>query len=135
MKKVVLISIISCNILFGSNYDLNKNQNKTLITDNTNGTHLLENKPIWENNLAWQDEEYTDNEKEAYLNNDNSDVDILYHLEDSFLNNNLGFIGFKKLDEIKSFISKDIGLKVDFAPKNNLSKTAQKYILKDVIYV
>jgi predicted nucleotidyltransferase len=68
-------------------------------------------------------------------NNDNSDVDILYHLEDSFLNNNRGFIGFKKLDEIKSFISKDIGLKVDFAPKNNLSKTAQKYILKDVIYV
>jgi hypothetical protein len=70
MKKILFTSIIACNILFGSNYDLNKNSNKTLVIDKTNGTHLSENKPIWQNNLAWQDEEYTDNEKEAYLNND-----------------------------------------------------------------
>jgi hypothetical protein len=63
MKKILFTSIIACNILFGSNYDLNKNSNKTLVIDETNGT-------VWQNNLIWQDEEYTKEEKEAYLNND-----------------------------------------------------------------
>lgn len=68
-------------------------------------------------------------------NTQNSDLDILYHLEDSFYVKYDGFIGFKRLDEIKSLVSDTIDKKVDFAPKNNLSKTAQKYILKDIIYV
>jgi len=64
-----------------------------------------------------------------------SDVDILYHLESDFHKKYSGFIGFKKLDEIKTFIGKSINKKIDLAPKTNLSKTAQKYILNEVIYV
>ncbi len=65
----------------------------------------------------------------------NSDVDLLYHLDALFLEKFGSFIGFKKLDEIKSVIEKELGLRVDLAPSNNLSKTAQKYILRDIIYV
>ena len=64
-----------------------------------------------------------------------SDLDILYHLDESFYNKYRGFIGFKRLDEIKAFISEKTDRKIDLAPKNNLSKTAQKYILSEVIYV
>lgn len=66
---------------------------------------------------------------------ENSDIDILYSLKSSFYNKYSGFIGFKKLDEIKIEISKRLNKKVDLAPKNNLSKTAKKYILKDLKYV
>jgi len=68
-------------------------------------------------------------------NTKNSDVDILYHLNDVFYKKYSGFIGFKKLDEIKKYISKSIGKKIDLAPKTNLSKTASKYILDEIIYV
>lgn len=64
-----------------------------------------------------------------------SDIDLLYHLDSMFLEQFGGFIGFKKLDEIKKVIEKELDLRVDLAPSNNLSKTAQKYILRDVIYV
>jgi predicted nucleotidyltransferase len=68
-------------------------------------------------------------------NTDNSDIDILYHLEKEFYTKYSGFIGFKKLDEIKNLISTTLNKKIDLAPKNNLSKTAQKYILNEVEYV
>ncbi|RXJ80515.1 nucleotidyltransferase family protein [Arcobacter sp. F2176] len=74
----------------------------------------------------------------SYARNENlkdSDVDILYHLDKVFYDKYSGFIGFKKLDEIKEHISKSLGKKIDLAPKTNLSKTAKKYILNDVIYV
>jgi hypothetical protein len=64
-----------------------------------------------------------------------SDVDILYHLEENFYEKYNGFSGFKKLDEIKNMISKSLNKNIDLAPKNNLSKTAQKYILNEVVYV
>ena len=66
---------------------------------------------------------------------DKSDVDILYHLEDKFYEKYSGFTGFQKLDDIKKIISNKLEKKIDLAPKTNLSKTAQKYILKDIIYV
>jgi len=64
-----------------------------------------------------------------------SDLDILYHLEENFYERYKGFLGFKRLDEIKELIAKETKTKIDLAPKNNLSKTAQKYILSEVIYV
>jgi len=67
--------------------------------------------------------------------NANSDIDILYHLDENFYKKYKGFIGFKRLDEIKELIGKQTNTKIDLAPKNNLSKTAQKYILSEVIYV
>ncbi|MFK5975157.1 MAG: nucleotidyltransferase domain-containing protein [Sulfurovum sp.] len=66
---------------------------------------------------------------------DKSDVDILYHLEKDFLDKYSGFIGFHRLDEIKKIIADAIHKEIDLAPINNLSSTAQKYILKDVLYV
>lgn len=74
----------------------------------------------------------------SYARNENSkdsDVDILYHLDNVFYDKYSGFIGFKKLDEIKEFISKKLGKRIDLAPKTNLSKTAKKHILSEVIYV
>ncbi|WP_455757563.1 nucleotidyltransferase family protein [Sulfurimonas sp.] len=68
-------------------------------------------------------------------NTKDSDVDILYHLDEIFYKKYNGFIGFKKLDEIKDLISATIDKKIDLAPKNNLSKTAKKYILDEVVYV
>jgi len=64
-----------------------------------------------------------------------SDVDILYHLKDPFFEQFQGFIGFKKIDEIKQNISKTLGLNVDFAPKNNLSQSGKKHIMRDILYV
>jgi predicted nucleotidyltransferase len=64
-----------------------------------------------------------------------SDVDILYHLNNKFYEKYSGFIGFSKLDEIKEYISNSLGKKIDLAPKNNLSTTGKKYILPEVIYV
>jgi len=68
-------------------------------------------------------------------NTPQSDIDILYHLESDFYEKNSGFLGFKKLEEIKNLLSEALEKKVDIAPKNNLSKTAQKYILSEVVYV
>lgn len=64
-----------------------------------------------------------------------SDVDILYYLNEDFYKKYVGFSGFKKLEDIKSFISQTLHKKVDLAPKTNLSKTGKKYILKDLVYV
>ena len=64
-----------------------------------------------------------------------SDVDILYHLESTFFKKYSGFIGFKRLDEIKKQISQKLNREVDLAPINNLSSTAKTYILKEAIYV
>ena len=64
-----------------------------------------------------------------------SDIDLLYHLEEPFFKKYSGFIGFKKLDEIKQKLSNKLGKEIDLAPKDNLSNTARKYILSEVIYV
>jgi len=64
-----------------------------------------------------------------------SDVDILYHLDEKFYKKYSGFTGFQKLDEIKKIISQTLNKKIDLAPKTNLSKTAKKYILNEVVYV
>jgi len=64
--------------------------------------------------------------------NENSDVDILYSLQNTFFTKYSGFIGFKKLEEFKNIIAKRLNKKIDLAPQNNLSKSAKKYILKDL---
>jgi hypothetical protein len=66
---------------------------------------------------------------------ENSDVDILYHLEPLFMEKYGGFIGFKKLNDIKVQISSLLKKDVDLAPINNLSETGKKYILSEIVYV
>jgi len=66
---------------------------------------------------------------------DKSDIDLLYHLEEPFFKKYEGFIGFKKLEEIKEYLKNNLNRNIDLVPTDNLSDTAKKYILKDVIYV
>lgn len=66
---------------------------------------------------------------------DSSDIDILYHLEDTFLKKYSGFIGFARLNEIKELISSEMKKDVDIASRDGLSKTGKKYILDEVVYV
>jgi len=65
----------------------------------------------------------------------NSDIDILYHLENPFFEKYSGFIGFKRLDEIKNKLNRELNKNIDLAPINNLSKTGKEFILSEVIYV
>jgi len=64
-----------------------------------------------------------------------SDIDILYSLEEKFYKEK-GFEAIIRLNEIKEYLAKKLKTpSVDLAPKNALSKTAKKYILKEIIYV
>jgi len=67
--------------------------------------------------------------------NEDSDLDLLYKLDENFIKNYSGFSGFKRLNQIKEMISKKIGLKVDLVAINNLSDSAKNYILKDLVNV
>jgi hypothetical protein len=64
-----------------------------------------------------------------------SDVDILYHVEKPFMQKHQGFAALHRLDEIKKFLSKEIGKKIDLAPRNSLSETGKKFILPEVVNV
>jgi predicted nucleotidyltransferase len=64
-----------------------------------------------------------------------SDVDILYHLERDFFQRYGGFLAFKKLTEIKVYLKKELNKNVDLIPLNNLSKTAKESMLSKVVNV
>ena len=62
-----------------------------------------------------------------------SDVDILYHVEKTFIEKYRGFSALHRLDEIKKFLSKELEKKIDLAPKNSLSGTGKQFILPEVL--
>jgi len=64
-----------------------------------------------------------------------NDIDLLYSLNGDFIQKYRGFIAFKKLEEIRNFLSQELGYKIDLAPMNNLSISGKKHIFKDIIYV
>ena len=64
-----------------------------------------------------------------------SDFDILYELSPKFIKSYKGFQAFSRLSEIKKELSKKLKIKVDLAAKSGLSKTARKYIFRDLKYV
>jgi predicted nucleotidyltransferase len=66
---------------------------------------------------------------------ESSDLDILYELNETFIKKYNGFLAFARLSEIKQELKNIFGKDVDIAAKNSLSKTAKKYILKDLKYV
>ncbi len=61
-----------------------------------------------------------------------SDIDILYELNEKFITNHQGFSAFARLSSIKEELKKLFGVDVDIAAKSGLSRTAQKYIMKDL---
>ena len=63
------------------------------------------------------------------------DIDLLYDIEPTFIQNIQVLEAFSKLSEIKETLQKPFNTKVDIASIDNNSKTFKKYALKDVIYV
>ena len=61
-----------------------------------------------------------------------SDIDILYELNDKFITRYQGFDAFARLSSIKKELKNLFGIDVDIAAKSGLSRTAQKYIMKDL---
>jgi len=68
---------------------------------------------------------------------ENSDIDILYSLKDphKFTQINGGFGAFTKIKEIKDFLINEFDKDIDFVDKSSLSKTGEKYILGELVYV
>lgn len=64
-----------------------------------------------------------------------SDIDLLYDIEPTFIQKYSGFEAFSKLSEIRNSLQKAFNIKVDITSIDNNSKTFQKYALKDVIYI
>ena len=64
-----------------------------------------------------------------------SDIDILYELDESFIKHYKGFDAFARLSAIKQELKNFFGIDVDIAAKSGLSRTAQKYIMKDLQHV
>ena len=64
-----------------------------------------------------------------------SDIDILYELNEKFIKAYGGFLAFSRLNEIKEELKKLFGVDVDISAKSGLSRTAQKYIMRDLKYV
>jgi predicted nucleotidyltransferase len=64
-----------------------------------------------------------------------SDIDILYEVNDKFIKNHEGFTAFSRLASIKEELKRLLGVEVDIAAKSGLSRTAEKYIMKDLKYV
>ena len=61
-----------------------------------------------------------------------SDIDILYELDESFIRHYKGFDAFARLSAIKKELKNLFGINVDIAAKSGLSRTATKYIMKDL---
>ena len=64
-----------------------------------------------------------------------SDIDILYELNEKFIKTYSGFLAFSRLSEIKEELKTLFGIEVDISAKSGLSRTAQKYIMRDLLYV
>jgi predicted nucleotidyltransferase len=64
-----------------------------------------------------------------------SDLDILYELNEKFIKKYSGFLAFYRLNEIKGELKKLFKVDVDISAKSGLSRTAQKYIMRDLKYV
>ena len=66
----------------------------------------------------------------------NSDIDILYDLDsEKFSSLNKGFTAFSRLSDIKEELKVLFKTNIDLCAKSGLSRTGEKYILKETIYV
>ena len=65
----------------------------------------------------------------------NSDIDILIETTPKFLNDNIGWDAFVKLDELKILLKEKFNKNIDFADKQGLLDHNNTYILDKTIYV
>jgi hypothetical protein len=64
-----------------------------------------------------------------------SDIDILYEMNDNFYNEFKGWEIYNEIDHIENEIKNKLNYKIDLVNKNALNEIGKKYILKEVIYV
>ncbi|MCK4441673.1 MAG: nucleotidyltransferase domain-containing protein [Sulfurovaceae bacterium] len=60
-----------------------------------------------------------------------SDIDILYKLNEKFIKTYSGFTAFSMFSSIKEELKTLFGIDVNISAKSGLSRTAQKYIMRD----
>jgi predicted nucleotidyltransferase len=60
-----------------------------------------------------------------------NDIDIVYHVTDTFVEKYGGFGAVIKIEEIKKNLNSILKKEVDLIALSNLSATAKKYMLKD----
>ena len=64
-----------------------------------------------------------------------SDIDVLYDLDASFIQNFSGWSAISKIESIKEEMKSVLGLEVDLASADNNSTTFQNSIKNELIYV
>ncbi len=64
-----------------------------------------------------------------------SDLDLLFELNETFINHYIGWDAYGRIEEIKKEFIKETGREIDFADKNALTRIGKKYILPEVEYV
>ncbi|SFV54634.1 hypothetical protein MNB_SV-10-1299 [hydrothermal vent metagenome] len=64
-----------------------------------------------------------------------SDVDILYHVDETFVRKHHGFATFSRIAEIKQLLAEKLHKEVDLIASRGLSETAKKYMLSRVLNV
>ncbi|MFH0975424.1 MAG: nucleotidyltransferase domain-containing protein [Spirochaetota bacterium] len=66
---------------------------------------------------------------------ENSDIDILYEMTDSFYKKYPGWDVIPVIEQIEKEFKKELGMEIDLANKNALNEIGKKYILPEVMYV
>ena len=64
-----------------------------------------------------------------------NDIDIIYSINKKFLESYEGFKAVIEIENIKSYLEKNLKTKIDLISKNSMSKTAKKYMYKDFVNV
>jgi len=66
---------------------------------------------------------------------DDSDLDLLYRLEDQFYRRNVGWDAVGRLEEIRKALEERTGVRVDIANAETLHTVSRKYILPEIVSV
>ncbi len=66
---------------------------------------------------------------------ENSDIDVLYEVTESFCDRYSGFDYFARIDEIRGELKSEFGHEIDFADVHGLNRIGRKYIIPEVVYV
>ena len=63
-----------------------------------------------------------------------NDIDLVYHLEDEFLNRYQGFSAINKIEEIREYLEKVLKIKFDLIDRDYSNKIMKEVIKRDLIH-
>jgi|SRR5208337_1674050 len=66
---------------------------------------------------------------------DDSDLDLLYRLEESFIERHPGWAAYERIAAIKDELSRRFGMSIDMADLEALGDVGREFILPETIYV